>query len=168
MDFRDLIEADLRRAQRLVVKIQDEIDPQFRIATPEGDFWIATTLPSDNEGRAEIFGRLGLFMAWKRTLTFTLATELIEPDAVYCVGVAPGERHSCLALIRRSPRPWTPENFGPVEWMPPASIDPAVAALLPTRPRPMTPRDVAGLEDWFGKTGRFPAVHIETREVRGI
>ncbi len=34
--LRELVEADLRRAARLLIKIQDEIDPQFRIATPEG------------------------------------------------------------------------------------------------------------------------------------
>ena len=32
--FKGLVEADLRRAARLIIKVQDEIDPQFRIATP--------------------------------------------------------------------------------------------------------------------------------------
>ncbi len=45
-NFRELVEADLRRPARLIIKIQDEIDPQFRIATPEVDYWIAVTLPS--------------------------------------------------------------------------------------------------------------------------
>jgi hypothetical protein len=35
-NFRDIVEADLRRAARLVVKVQDAIDPQFRFASPEG------------------------------------------------------------------------------------------------------------------------------------
>ena len=43
--FRDLIEADLRRAARLIVKVQDELDPQLRVATPTGDWAIAVTLP---------------------------------------------------------------------------------------------------------------------------
>ena len=42
-NLRELVEADLRRALRIIIKIQDEIDPQFRIATPEGDYWIAVT-----------------------------------------------------------------------------------------------------------------------------
>ena len=46
-NFKECVEADLRRAARLIIKIQDELDPQFRIATPEGDFWIALTLPPD-------------------------------------------------------------------------------------------------------------------------
>ena len=36
--FKELVEADLRRAARLIIKVQDEVDPQFRIATPEGDY----------------------------------------------------------------------------------------------------------------------------------
>ena len=43
-NFRELIEADLRRAARLIIKIQDEIDWQFRIATPQGDFHLAVMM----------------------------------------------------------------------------------------------------------------------------
>lgn len=168
MTFRTLVEADLRRATRLIVKVQDEIDPQFRIATPQGDYWIAVTLPPDDAGRAAILNQVGLFMAWKRALAFTLATELYEPDAAYCASIAPRERYSCIARIRRGPKPWTEDNFGPTEWLPGAAIDPAVVSLLPAGPRPMTPKDISGLQTWFGVSGRFPAVHIESREVRGI
>jgi hypothetical protein len=38
--FREMVEADLRRAARLVIKVQDEIDPQLRVATPTGDWAI--------------------------------------------------------------------------------------------------------------------------------
>jgi hypothetical protein len=31
--FREMVEADLRRAARLVIKVQDEIDPQLRVAS---------------------------------------------------------------------------------------------------------------------------------------
>lgn len=34
--FGELVLADLLRAQRLKIRIEDEIDPQFRIASPEG------------------------------------------------------------------------------------------------------------------------------------
>src|SRR5262249_30639352 len=34
--LREFVEADLRRAARLIIKVQDEIDPQFRFSTPEG------------------------------------------------------------------------------------------------------------------------------------
>ncbi len=41
-NFRELVEADLRRAARLIIKIQDEIDPQLPIATPEGDYHVTS------------------------------------------------------------------------------------------------------------------------------
>ena len=49
-NFREMVEADLRRAARLVIKVHDEIEPQFRIATPTGDWWLAVTLPPDEYG----------------------------------------------------------------------------------------------------------------------
>jgi hypothetical protein len=33
-DVSDIVEADLRRAARLKIKVQDEIDPQFRFLFP--------------------------------------------------------------------------------------------------------------------------------------
>ncbi|MGO9172196.1 MAG: hypothetical protein ACLP7P_09555 [Rhodomicrobium sp.] len=136
-NLRELVEADLRRAARLIVKVQDEIDPQF----------------------------LALCMAWKQALGFTLASELYEPDSVYCVGFMPKERHACLARIRREPKPWTAMNFGEVEWLPDSSIDPTLFDLLPRGAREMTARDLATLEKWFGSRGKFPAVKVNTGEL---
>ena len=164
----ELAEADLRRAARLLIKVQDEIDPQFRIATPDGDYWLAVTLPPDVTARAAMFRRIATFMAWKQATAFTLACELIEPDCVYCVGIAAHQRYACLALIERRPQPWTKASFGTVEWLPDASIDPAVTALLPTAPRPLTPKDVSAAEKWFGRNGIHPAVHVATGELRGL
>ncbi|MFY9640077.1 MAG: hypothetical protein WAK07_04090, partial [Rhodomicrobium sp.] len=130
-NLRELVEADLRRAARLIIKIQDEIDPQVRIATPEGDYWIGVTLPPDPYGRKVILRNLSLFMAWKQALGFTLASELYNPDSVYCVGIMLKERHACLARITREPKPWTANNFGLVEWLPESSIDPVLLDLLP-------------------------------------
>ena len=163
--FREMVEADLRRAGRLIVKVQDEIDPQWRIATPSGDWWLATTLSGDDHGRRSILRALSTFMAWKQAMAFTLASELLEPDCVYCCGVSGSERWAALAPITRHPRPWTNANFGPVEWLPESSIDPAVAALLPTAPRPLTPKEVSAMVKWFGKDGKFPAINMATGEV---
>ena len=164
-NLRELVEADLRRAARLIVKVQDEIDPQIRIATPEGDYHLAVTLPADAYGRKVIFRNLGLFMAWKQALGFTLASELFEPDSVYCVGLLPKERFACLARIRREPKPWTAKNFGVVEWLPDASIDPVLFDLLPRGVREITASDLATLDKWFGANGKFPAVKIATGEL---
>jgi hypothetical protein len=164
-NFREIIEADLRRAARLVIKIQDEIDPQFRIATPEGDYHLSVTLPADTYGRKTILRNLSLFMSWKQALGFTLASELYEPDSIYCAGIFPKERHAWLARINREPKPWTAKNFGAVEWLPEDTIDPALLDLLPRAGRAMTNRDLAALEKWFGANGKFPAVKIETGEL---
>jgi hypothetical protein len=164
-NFRELVEADLRRGARLIIKIQDEIDPQIRIATPEGDYWIAVTLPSDPYGRKVVLRNLSLFMAWKQALGFTLASELYEPDSVYSVGLFPKERHACLARIRREPKPWTTKNFGSVEWLPESSIDPQLLELLPRGARKMTSRDLQTLKKWFGAKGKFPAVNMENGEL---
>ena len=51
-NFREIVLADLLRAQRLIERINDEIDPQFRIASPEGDWWIGITLSDDQRARA--------------------------------------------------------------------------------------------------------------------
>lgn len=42
MRLRDLVLADLKRAQRLIERIEDDLDPQFRIAAPDGDWWLGS------------------------------------------------------------------------------------------------------------------------------
>ncbi|MGA7327569.1 MAG: hypothetical protein WBX25_24525 [Rhodomicrobium sp.] len=164
--FRDIVEADLRRAARLIIKVQDELDPQVRFGTPEGDFHIAVTLPSsDTYGRRAVLRAFALFMAWKQALAFTFASELYEPDCVFCAGLTPKDRFACVARIRREPRPWTAANFGEVEWLPQSSIDPALVELLPTSVREMSRTDLTTLEKWFGARGKFPAVHIPTGKI---
>ena len=49
-----------------------------------------------------------------------------------------------------------------------SSIDPALVDLLPQTPRAMTPKEISALEAWFGVSGKFPAVHVESRELRGL
>lgn len=174
--FRDIVESDLRRAARLIIKVQDEIDWQFRIATPKGDYHLAVTMPDDALEREQMLRRLETFMAWKSALAFCLAVETTlpldgsdgSPDAVYALGVSGREVHNCISRITRKPKPWTAANFGAVEWLPPESADPALLQLLHHAPRPLTPKLVAALEHWFGVSGRFPAVHIPSGEVRGV
>lgn len=156
-NLRELVLADLERAQRLILKIQDVIDPQFRIATPKGDYWIAMTLAADEVTRLEQMQKISLFMAWKQALGFTLATELVNPDAVYAVGVTPKECVAAVSLISRKPI-----TFGPVEWIGREGIGDDVRDLLPQGPVPFTPAMVRELEAYFGPDGKFPAVHIAT------
>mgnify|MGYP003386328095 CR=1 FL=1 len=160
-NFRELVEADLRRAARLIIKIQDEIDWQFRIATPKGDLHLAVTMPGGVE-RDVMLARIGTFMHWKQAKAFIMAVETVLPNGVYAAGLSPTERCNCFAHFDHEPRPWTARNFHPVKWLPEKHIDPVIAALLPTSPRAMTPKEVSGLHEWFGREGRFPAVQIES------
>lgn len=166
--LREFVEADLRRAARLIIKVQDEIDPQFRFSAPEGDYHLAVTLPDDDYERRAMLRRVSALMSWKQALGFTLASELIEPDCVYCLGVTAKEVCACLSRVRREPRPWSRENFGPIEWIERRQIGQEMIDLLPRGPRPMTPKETAMLEKWFGPEGRYPAVHLPTGQLRGI
>lgn len=99
----DVVLADLERAQRLIAKIGDEIDPQFRIASPDGDYWIGITLSGEPQERAAQLKLVSRFMAWKSCPAFTQAAEIAEPDAVVCVGVhaLPGKHlHEMIELVR--------------------------------------------------------------------
>jgi hypothetical protein len=64
-------------------------------------------------------------------------------------------------------------NFGAVEWMERGQIGQEMIDLLPKSAlgdpgRAMSKTEIAMLEKWFGKEGFYPAVHIETAEVRGV
>lgn len=162
----EFVEADLRRAARLIIRVQDDLDPQIRITTPNGDTHIAMTLPNDGYDRRTALHALATFIAWRGAIAFTFAAEIVEPDALYCAGVSRNNRCCCMTYIQRQPRPWTASNFGPVVWPPPTSIDPELVALLPpVGPRAFTPKDAAACNAWFGPDGRFPAVHLPSGAV---
>ena len=75
--LKELVLADLERAQRLIRKVHpDPIDPQFRIASAEGDWWIGITLTENAKERARRLGLVSDFMAWKLSPGFILASEL--------------------------------------------------------------------------------------------
>ena len=166
--FRQFVEADLRRAARLIIGVQDELDPQVRMAAADGDYLVTVTLPPGTTERQRLFRRLSNFMAWKQSPSFTLACELSEPDSVYALGVSHKEVHACASLIQREPRPWTKHNFGSVEWLPRDAIGQEMIDLLPRGTRSFTSRDLEELEAWFGVAGKFPAVHIASGEVKGL
>jgi hypothetical protein len=89
-------------------RIGDEIDPQFRIASAEGDYWIALTLPEDAVERARRMNLVSDFMALKSSPAFVLATEIKEPDAIVAIGVAHAERVGVLSRHK----PGAPEVRG--------------------------------------------------------
>jgi hypothetical protein len=153
--FRELILADLLRAQRLILRIQDQIDPQFRIASPEGDWWIAMTLSSDIEERHEQMQMVSRFMRWKLAPAFTVASELQVPDAVYCFGATHREWHAVVARIVRDPI-----KFAAEEWLTREQVGDEYMRLLPKGSSTLDARELAELNEWFGPAGKFPAVKI--------
>ena len=152
-NFREVVLADLLRAQRLKIRVADEIDPQFRIASPERDWWIALTLDGERAERNQRMQLVSKFMAWKLSPSFTVAGELAEPDVVYCVGISHRECNGVVSLIKRDPLIFLPEH-----WLTLEQIDRDVLAMLP---KGKTTLDIRTLmEDWFGPRGRFPALQI--------
>jgi hypothetical protein len=154
-NFREIVLADLLRAQRVILRIQDEIDPQFRIASAAGDWWIAMTLDPNLAARRRQMRLISKFMAWKPSPAFTMASELMQPDAVICVGVSHRERYGVLSRIERKPLRFLPE-----QWLAPEQLDPEVLAMLPQGAVSLTATELAELEEWFGSNGKFPAVRI--------
>jgi hypothetical protein len=154
----DLVRADLERAQRLVRKVHpDPIDPQFRIASPEGDWWIGITLTESAKERERRLALVSDFMAWKLSPGFILASELHEPDAVLSVGIRHDDYAALIALIDRKPL-----NFAAPKLVRRENMDPVMLDLLPRGSRTITKARSRELERWFGWEGRFPAVHIPT------
>jgi hypothetical protein len=153
--FRELVLADLLRAQRLILRVQDEIDPQFRIASPEGDWWIGMTLDSDLRKREQQMLLVSRYMQWKLSPAFTLASELKEPDAVYCIGVSHRECVAAMSIIARDPI-----RFAPERWLSRDQIGDEYPSLLPRGRTSFDERAIGELEEWFGPNGIFPAVKI--------
>jgi hypothetical protein len=153
--FKEIVLADLLRAQRLKLRIEDEIDPQFRIASPDGDYWIGMTLDADLAKRERQMRLVSRYMAWKLSPAFTLASETISPDAVYCIGVSHRECHAALSRIMRNPL-----RFGEIEWLTRAQIGDEYVGLLPRGKVTLDAKDIAELDEWFGPEGRFPALKI--------
>jgi hypothetical protein len=147
-----VVETDLRRAARVIIHLQDEIDSLFRIASPECDLWPTITLPRDAVERVTRLALVRQFVAIKQAICFTIAS--VEPDAVYCAGVTFHAHHACLSRVRREPRPWTKKSFG----LPDDAIDDELVALLPRGATILNGEEIAELETWFGADGRFPMV----------
>jgi len=155
-NFREIVLADLLRAQRLILRIQDQIDPQFRIASPEGDWWIGMTLNDNLQERERQMRLVSRFMQCKLSPAFTLASELKEPDAVYCVGVSYRECYGVLSHIGRNPI-----RFAPEQWLTREQIGDELPAMLPKGGGTLDARAIAELEEWFGPVGKFPTVKME-------
>jgi hypothetical protein len=156
--LKELVQADLERAQRLIRKVHpDPIDPQFRIASPEGDWWIGITLTENAKERARRLALVSDFMAWKLSPGFILASELHEPDAVLSLGLQHNDYCALISLIEGKPLAFSTPKLVKRE-----NMDPVMLDLLPRGSRTITRARAKELAQWFGEGGRFPAIHIES------
>jgi hypothetical protein len=159
--LQQIVRFDLERAQRLVRKIHpDPIDPQFRIATPEGDYWIAMTLTEKPKERQRRMDLVSDFMAWKLSPVFVMASELHEPDAILSIGLMRDEYWALISVIQR-----TPLSFDAPKSILRENMDPEIFKLQPRGSRTITSARMKELELWFGAAGKFPAVRIATGEM---
>jgi hypothetical protein len=122
------------------------------------------TLSPDLRERDKQMRLVSRFMQWKLSPAFTLASELSEPDAVYCIGVS---HHECVAVMSLIAR--KPITFGPEQWLTRQQIGDDIPSMLPKGAAALNASAIAELEEWFGPNGRFPAVRIsdEGSEHRG-
>jgi hypothetical protein len=161
--LKELVRADLARAQRMIREFHpDPIDPQFRIASPEGDWWISITLTNNSKERVRRMTLVSDFMAWKLSQGFVLATEIHEPDALVCVGVQHHDYAALISLIGRKPL-----SFSEPKAILRENMDKAMLDLLPRGSRTITKAREKELARWFGASGKFPAVKLATGEIGG-
>jgi len=154
--LQELVLSDLARAKRLIESVHPApIDPQFRIATPEGDMWIAITLTEKPKERTRRLKLISDFMAWKLSPGFVLATELHQPDAVVSVGIMHGGYAAVLAPINRKPL-----SFQATKAVLREQMDPEIINLMPRGARTLTTVRLKELDQWFGPAGKFPAVPL--------
>jgi len=160
--LKDLLLADLQRAQTLITKVHpDPIDPQFRIATPDGDYWIALTLTENPKERMKRLALVSDFMAYKLSIGFTLASKMHKPDSVLAVGLLHTEFDALISLIDRTPKIGTSPAFGTTKRVRREAIDPVILGLRPRGSRVITSSREKELQQWFGPQGKSPALLLE-------
>ena len=166
--FKEIVEADLRRGARLIIRIQDEIDPQWRIASPDGDWHIVVQFPDALQERKNLTRIIGNFMVWKQALGFVHVFELAtEPQCIMAIGISGKEFHCCVSVVDHAKRPYTKASFSEIEWLPRSVIADAddFDALLPGGVGELTAEDIVELKSWFGPDGREPAFNLEKQQI---
>jgi hypothetical protein len=154
----ELVLCDLARAQRLMLRVQDDIEPQYRIATPEGDYHAAPTLADDEAERRRQMEVLQWLMSWKQAFAYVMASGLCQPDAIYAIGVTPFEVVGTIAGIVR--RNGAPVGFEEPCWLDRSQIADEMVDLLPREPQTLTPEMFRAIELHYGAAGKFPVMRI--------
>src|SRR6476620_1736623 len=89
------------------MRVQDEIDPQFRIATAAR----SARAYDDAAAHLRVHGM-------EEGVGVHPFERVAGPGLRLCVGCKWRDQvHAWLARITRTPKPWSSKNFGEVEWM---------------------------------------------------
>jgi hypothetical protein len=116
---------------RRIVQDGSEVMPRFRIFAPDGEHVAFVQMRESIEDRLSKFNTMRLFMIWKAGTGFIMASETIEPKALFVACVSRKENLIAVQMIHRD----GPVSFGAVQWYPPDLIDDAILKLLPPKPR---------------------------------
>lgn len=160
--FREIVLRDMERGVRVMLRVQDDIDPQFRFATPTGDIHIAATFPEVIGERNILFEHLAKFAAMKQVLAYTMTFNLAEPNAVMTVGVSRNEVLGCLVCFEGERGNYKEADFAEPVWVEEDAIGQEFLTLLPKKETVLTSQDLTDIEAWFGRDGRYPAVYVAT------
>lgn len=142
------------------MRVQSELDPQFRFATPNGDVALSVTFPEWDDDRRALLDVLRRFCSWKQVIAYTMTFNLAQPHALLTVGVSGEEVVGWLSGICGEPGAYTENSFSQPEWIAGSLIGEEFLSLLPDRVSSLSDVDLKELEFWFGRDGRFPAVHV--------
>ena len=99
-----------------IVRAGIEVVPRFNVFAPDGVHVAFVQLPQDAEGRLKRLEVMQSFMIWKAASAFTLASELVEPDALMVVAVTGEGAAAAIQPIDREPL-----GFRPLSWFAPRS-----------------------------------------------
>jgi hypothetical protein len=159
----ELVLCDLARAQRMMLRAQDDIKPQYRIATPEGDYYAAPSLAGGVAERLCQINALQWLMSWKRAFGYVMAAGLRAPDAIFAIGVTPVQVVGAIAGIVR--RNGAPVGFEEPCWLTRSQIGDEMTDLLPREPQTLTPEMFRAIELHYGATGKFPVMRISDGQI---
>jgi hypothetical protein len=157
LSIKGIVLAGLMQAQKLILAGGGlgGIDPLFRIMTPEGDYLVSMPIAEDPAEHRHQLQLLSMFMALKHTHVFTVAGQLVDPEAVYCFGASEERQAAVMAPMERGPA-----RFGSVEWLQPDQIEEEILNLLPPGTQAPPGSVLPELDAYFGPHGKFPAIRL--------
>lgn len=161
-NLKEIVQLDLERAKGLIKQIYPSpIDPQFRLLTETGEFWLGITLSEDMGKRTEQIFMILQLMSAKKTLAYTMCAETNKPDGITSFGQSMfGGIKNLYGLQETINR--TPLSFTNRKTLNDDQLE-AYGSMLPLFSNTavvVTDELEKELNKWFGNNGNFPLVPI--------